>query len=277
MIRPATLFWNPVRLLIQLYLALLALVVLPLCYWLLLAIAATQADTGIVVLCVQWIFPPIALWVLWRGSGIGLLVAVQLYTILLSPFDNAASWMLHLLLDSTCLLGAAMLYRLEMLRQTRGPMGLREFLRQLRMNAKTLIQSDVAQFVRPLQPFARQCVWLGLMTTVCVIAAGMLFAGTMPSERSDAKVGLLPKELQAIILGTILTLTFIVSSHLLGYWRWRQLTAAQARIYIRSFYASWLEPDLRLFSKYQAMRQTTKTVPSRWRLRRDKTMNSESQ
>jgi hypothetical protein len=70
--------------------------------------------------------------------------------------------------------------------------------------------------------------------------------------RANAKYALLASELRAIELGTVLMLVFLISAIVIGQWRWRRMSKAQARIYLRSFLAGWLESDCRLMHRKRA-------------------------
>jgi hypothetical protein len=267
MIRPANFTWRPLNLLSQCYWVALVALLLPLCYLLMLAETRDDEFMGPAALL---LFPPIALLAIWRTSGIVLLVTVQLFTLVQSTEESNTLWLLHLMLVTCCLLGVAMLYRLGLLWQVRGPVTLLEFFHMLAATMSSAIAAAPSQRFVPFRSFIRQLLLLALQVSACVITAGLLFAFTRTDEQSDALVGLLPKELHAIVLGTLLTLIFIATSTLFGYWRWRQLSRAQASVYSRSYYAGWLAADLRLFAQREQRLQPAQdsTDKRRWLWRR---------
>ncbi len=198
---------------------------------------------------------------LWLRSGVLLLVAIQIFLLLqepmgLSEYDFAA----HTLLPVLVLVGIISASRFDGLYRYEGSNWL-EFVKRVPRCIRRLVSGPIE--VRAMLVRTLGIQWLFVLTTAlaCTIIAAIIIAIVGRNEDADVQVGLLPRELQAVELATVLTTVFLVTSIVTGYWKWLKLSREQARISLRSMYANWLDDDYWLL--YRKRKQWARKLKSR--------------
>ncbi len=198
---------------------------------------------------------------LWLRSGVLLLVAIQVFMLLqepmgLSEYDLAA----HTLLPVLVLVGIIAASRFDGLYRYEGT-GWLEFVKRVPRCIRRLVSGPTE--VRAVLVRNLGIQWIVALTTAlaCTIFAAVIIAMVGRNENADLEVGLLPRELQAVELATVLTIAFLVTYIVTGYWKWLKLDREQARISLRSAYANWLDDDYRLL--YRKRKQWARKTKAR--------------
>jgi hypothetical protein len=200
-------------------------------------------------------------WILWQRSGVLLLLFVQIYFLLREPMGIPGyDFVSHTAIPVLVVVGIATAYRLDGIRKTRQSRAM-DWLWNSIFLLKDTYRSVSAGEYRQFLPFFKQFVLTIAVVFACLSVSALLFSIVGRNDNADSTVGLLTKELQAIRMGMVLMVIFLITLIITGYWRWRLLSGSQARIYLRSYLAAWLEDDQRLIVRKRRQLRRQMTLP----------------
>ena len=181
-----------------------------------------------------------------RWSAAILLILIQLDLYLTVPAMGAIREPPGLII---AFLAVVLLMLLSQLRSAQELTGIRSAT-QLLMSAGTALRNPETQTSSDRVEEANhepafETLSMTVRSLLLVLAAGLLLITFSEDRGSVRQIGLTPTGLRTLQIGLVLFTGYIALTLPLSELRWKRLTRAQAGVYLRSRFASWLHRDLR--------------------------------
>ena len=187
---------------------------------------------------------------LWRLGGICVLLAVQAYLLFTETSSSMSAWYLYVILPTLTLSLVAFVERVRALRATRRPpprtpaANWTEWAKEIRRRCLPgNLQLAKSSRGEVAGKYLMAVASLLAVVFVSTLVAGWILRMIPLDARAPDMVRLRPTELRGIVLAAALMALMIAVFIVVGELKWRMLSPSQARVYLRGYFAHWIETE----------------------------------